>query len=200
MAPPTHLVTSSHLLSYTASKLMNHSGAIPLHCFQEHLFLIGTRMSHCFLYRHLHLRGKVNLNVCLHFHVGYHKYCEKSCSLPLPVRIIRSFNCYRKRKGIFSTIFIQMCKVVEAGLPNRASGDIPAVCRGRGTQSHFCQSRQYDSCGFQQKPDLALQDPHHTPHRALHSNHPTQGIAPVKDKQTSVCSSDLGSRWLRRHG
>lgn len=176
MAPPTHLVTSSHLLSYTASKLMNHSGAIPLHCFQEHLFLIGTRMSHCFLYRHLLLRGKVNLNVCLHFHVGYHKYCEKSCSLPLPVRIIRSFNCYRKRKGIFSTIFVQMCKVVEAGLPNRASGDIPAVCRGRGTQSHFCQSNSMIPVDFSRSRIW--------PYRTLTTHHTERYTATTQHKES----------------
>lgn len=110
--------------------------------------------------------------------MGYHKYCEKSCSLPLPARVIRSFNCCRKRKGIFSTIFVQMCKVAEAGLPNRASGDTSAVCGGQRTQSHFCQSRQYDSCGVQQKQDLALKDSYHAPRKELRGSHQTQGTAP----------------------
>lgn len=46
---PHSLITFSHLLFCTASKLMNHSGAISSLCFEKHLFLIGTRMSQYFL-------------------------------------------------------------------------------------------------------------------------------------------------------
>lgn len=65
-----------------------------------------------------------------------------------------------------------MHEVVETGLPNRTSGDISAVCRGQRTQSHFCQSRNYDSYRLQQKQDLALNDSYNTPHERTDTQQP----------------------------